>query len=86
MGFFFREINAAKFRSKYLYSFYIICFRVISRENIALKGVFSKPSGWQIDAPILCFFFKFWLLAYVLISFNCAKFQQDWTTLILDIS
>ena len=29
--------------------------------------------------------FKLRLLAYFLISFNCAKFQQDWTTLILDI-
>jgi hypothetical protein len=29
--------------------------------------------------------FKFWLLAYFFISLNCAKFQQDWTTLILDI-
>ena len=29
--------------------------------------------------------FKLWLLAYFLISFNCAKFQQDWTTLILHI-
>ena len=29
--------------------------------------------------------FKQWLLAYFLISFNCAKFQQDWTTFILDI-
>ena len=29
--------------------------------------------------------FKFWLLAYFLILFNCAKFQKDWTTFILDI-
>ena len=29
--------------------------------------------------------FKFCLLAYFLISFKCAKFQQDWTTLIKDI-
>ena len=28
---------------------------------------------------------KFWLLAYFLISSNCAKFQQNWTTLMLDI-
>ena len=27
-------------------------------------------------------YFKFWPLAYFLISFNCAKFQQSWTTLI----
>ena len=29
--------------------------------------------------------FKFWLLAYFLILFDCAKFQKDWTTFILDI-
>ena len=29
--------------------------------------------------------FKFWLLANFLISFNCAKFQQHWKALILDI-
>ena len=29
--------------------------------------------------------FKFCLHAYFLILLNCAKFQQDWTTLILDI-
>ena len=28
---------------------------------------------------------KFWLLAYSLILLNCAKFQQDWTTLISEI-
>ena len=28
---------------------------------------------------------KFWLLAYFFILLSCAKFQQDWTTLILDI-
>ena len=30
-------------------------------------------------------YLKFWLLAYFFILLNCAKFQQDWTTLILDI-
>ena len=29
--------------------------------------------------------FKFWLLAYFLIFFNCAKFQKDWTTFVIDI-
>ena len=29
--------------------------------------------------------FKFWLHAYFLIFFNCAKFQKDWTNLIIDI-
>ena len=28
---------------------------------------------------------KFWLLTYFFILLSCAKFQQDWTTLILDI-
>ena len=28
---------------------------------------------------------EFWLLAYYLSSFNCAKVQQDWTTMILDL-
>ena len=28
---------------------------------------------------------KFWLLAYFFILLSCTKFQQDWTTLILDI-
>ena len=28
---------------------------------------------------------KFWLLAYFFILLSCAKFQQDWTTLVLDI-
>ena len=28
---------------------------------------------------------KFWLIDYFLILLSCAKFQQDWTTLILDI-
>ena len=29
--------------------------------------------------------FKFWLLAYLLIFFDYAKFQKDWTTFLLDI-
>ena len=28
---------------------------------------------------------KFWLLAFFLIFFNCAKFQKDWTNLVLNI-
>ena len=30
-------------------------------------------------------YFKFWLLAYFFILLNCAKFEEDWTTFILDI-
>ena len=30
-------------------------------------------------------YFKFWLLAFFLILLNCAKFEEDWTTFILDI-
>ena len=54
--------------------------------------------GWKgylpnlLETALLCQIFvfwvtdfKLWLLAYIFISFNCAKFQQDWTTLILDI-
>ena len=57
------------------------------KEHSCLK-VFSKPSGKHILGPD--FFFqvrdlKFWLHAYFLILLSCAKFQQDWTTLILDI-
>ena len=45
---------------------------------------------WKPDWCANLFFFwvrdfKFWLLAYFFILLNCAKFQQDWTTLILDI-
>ena len=29
--------------------------------------------------------FKFWLLAYFFIFFNCAKFQQDWATLMINV-
>ena len=44
-------------------------------ETILLHQIFVS---WVRDL-------KFWLLAYFLILLNCAKFQQDWTTLILDI-
>ena len=40
-----------------------------------LKGVFSKSSG----NPIIVFWvrdFKFWILAYFFIFFNCAKFRK----------
>ena len=53
-----------------------------------LKGVFSKPFGNLILPRFFVFGvrdFKFWLLVCFLISFNCAKFQKYWTTLILDI-
>ena len=51
---------------------------------MVVKGVSSKPSG---NRKVVLFFvfrvrdFKFWLLACFLISFNCAKFQKDGTTL-----
>ena len=54
----------------------------------SLKGVFSKPSGKYIVSPNLCFLsYRPQIVATCLffISFKCAKFQQDWTTLILDI-
>ena len=45
-----------------------------------------------LESTLLCQIFVFWvrdfkfgLLAYFLISFDCAKFQKDWTTFILDI-
>ena len=44
-----------------------------------LKGLSSKPSGKCIVAPIFWFFeidIKFWLRAYFLILFDCAKFQS----------
>ena len=54
--------------------------------EINVKGVSSKPSGDCIVAPNFCFLsFKFWLLAYFFILFDCAKIQKDWTTFILDI-
>jgi hypothetical protein len=45
---------------------------------------------WRAYSCTIFLFFwvrdiKFWLLSYFFISFNCAKFQQDWTTLILVI-
>ena len=60
-------------------SFYFDFIPILSRFYldfilILSKGLFSKLSGifvcWVKD-------FKLWLLAYSLISFNCAKFQQD---------
>ena len=57
-------------------------------ENYIFKELSSKTSETALLHQIFVFKvrdFKLWLLAYFLISFNCAKFQQDWTTLILDI-
>ena len=55
---------------------------------MALTGVFFKPSGDCIVAPYFCFFkLETSNFGYVIIIFlfNCAKFQKDWTTFILDI-
>ena len=61
----------------------------IAKIEVFKKGLSSKLSGNCIVAPNLWFFsytdFKLWPLDYFLIFFNRAKFQQDWTTLILDI-
>ena len=43
------------------------------------KGVSSKPSGKCIVVPNFCFWvrdFKFWLHAYFLILFTCAKLEK----------
>ena len=63
-----------------------------------IEGQFHSQKMWKeyfpnlLETALLCQSFvywirdfKYWLLAYFLIFFNCAKFQQDWTTLILDI-
>ena len=34
---------------------------------------------------LLDIYFKFWLLPYFLILLNCEKFEEDWTTFMLDI-
>ena len=49
------------------------------KEITFLKGLPSKPSRDYIVAPI------FWLLTYFLILLNCAKFEEDCTTFILDV-
>ena len=50
-----------------------------------MKGVFSKPSGiWKPYCCTKSLFFELETsnFGYLLILLNCAKFQQDWTTLI----
>jgi hypothetical protein len=59
------------------------------RVNDSVKGLSSKPSIKLIVAPILCFQshnIESSNFSYLLfkISLNCAKFQQDWKTLILN--
>ena len=63
-------------------------FELQKFSEIFLKGVSYKPSGKRILGPDFCFSSKRpQLLATCLffILLSCAKFQQDWTTLILDI-
>ena len=53
-----------------------------------MKGISFEFSGNLIVSRFFVFRvvdFKFWLIAYLFISFNCAKFHRYWTTLILDI-
>ena len=54
-----------------------------NKTALQLKGIFPKPSG-DVNSCTNCLFLGTsnigYLLAYFLISFNCAKFQQDWTT------
>ena len=53
-----------------------------------LKGVFSKPSGNPIVALNLCFLeletLNFGYLLIFCFPLTVQKFQQDWTTVILD--
>ena len=59
------------------------------RLNITERAIF--PTFWKLNcsAKSLCVFwvndFKLWLHVFFFISFNFAKFHQDWTTLILCI-
>ena len=50
-----------------------VIFQAFWKLHYCTKSLFS-----ELD-------FKLWLLDYFLISLKCAKFQQDWTALILDI-
>ena len=55
-----------------------------SKTNLDSKGYLSN----LLLCQIFVFWvrdFKLWLLAYFFILTKCAKFQQDWTKLILDI-
>ena len=51
----------------------------------AIFQTFWKQDGCTIFLFLEFKVFKFWLLTYFFIFFNCAKFRQDWTTLVLDI-
>ena len=69
--------------------FFSFSYEDAPRVNDDVKKVSSKPSRKLIVAPIFCFqsydiessSFSYWLFK---ISLNCAKFQQDWKTLILN--
>ena len=89
----FFEIETSNFGSSYVFSsplkwqgwiwpnltFWIQKRHIIARIiQVKCRYHYSKIFvSWVRD-------FKLWLLAYFLISFNCAKFQQDWTTLTLE--
>ena len=65
-----------------------IKIRVIISLCILLKEYFPNLLESTLLVKIFVFWvrdLKFWLLAYFFILLSCAKFQQDWTTLILDI-
>ena len=74
------------------------CFNTQYMTNSTLVSPVKMEYGWKEYFPNLLeitllprFFvywaryFKFWLLAYFFILLNCAKFEEDWTTFILDI-
>ena len=67
----------------------IIYLNISETEYTLFFSVFQ--TFWRIHCcPDFLFiesdtYFNFWLLAYFLILLNCAKFEEDWTTLILDI-
>ena len=69
------------------------CLNCLSRcVRMVYKHSWLRHSSCCRKVPLLCQMFvfwvrdfKFWLLVYFLIFFNCAKFQKDWTTFILDI-
>ena len=67
----------------------------ILKNNLVLFSRFLIIKGCLpnlLETALLCQIFVFWvrdfkfgLLAYFLNLFDCAKFQKDWTTFILDI-
>ena len=62
-------------------------FCIASLKKYAYKDYLANLLETALLCQIFVFLitdFKLWLLAYFLISFNWADFQQDWTTLILE--